>query len=497
MRETATVRRQDSIQTRLIGMIAVTLAVTLLVNLFIYRQVALMVRTIDAVFASNVTISELTEDLDLVQDHVYEYLNTKSSVALEGYYRYVQEYHDLIEQLNGKRVDSEIKLLEKNIRNMSERYLELADETVQAKRGRNVERYKECYTELEDLFHYINMHIEKLNSLQFELNSRNYQFLLSAMRILEVLSVGVIAALYFFCLLFIYLLIRTMIQPLKSLSIAAARVADGDFAVDIPPVGSADEIGVVTNTFRQMLESIRAYIERLRTSMESQAKMKQNELKMEANLKEAQLRFLQAQSNPHFLFNSLNAGAQLAAMEEADATGVFLERMADFFRYTIKNTDGSSTLEEEIASVDDYIYILNVRFAGDITFCKQITGDPGNRRMPGMILQPIVENAVTHGIRDMIDRGRISMSVDCEEDMVRVTVEDNGVGMTKEQIGEVLSGNYHSSGESDSTGIGLENVRNRLMLYYDQEDLLTIHSDGKGMGTEVTVLLPGMNTDGD
>ena len=161
MRETATVRRQDSIQTRLIGMIAVTLAVTLLVNLFIYRQVALMVRTIDAVFASNVTISELTEDLDLVQDHVYEYLNTKSSVALEGYYRYVQEYHDLIEQLNGKRVDSEIKLLEKNIRNMSERYLELADETVQAKRGRNVERYKECYTELEDLFHYINMHIEK------------------------------------------------------------------------------------------------------------------------------------------------------------------------------------------------------------------------------------------------------------------------------------------------------------------------------------------------
>ena len=76
-----------------------------------------------------------------------------------------------------------------------------------------------------------------------------------------------------------------MIQPLKSLSIAAARVADGDFAVDIPPVGSEDEIGVVTNTFRQMLESIRAYIERLRTSMESQAKMKQNELKMEANLK--------------------------------------------------------------------------------------------------------------------------------------------------------------------------------------------------------------------
>ena len=495
--QTAKVGKGDSIQTRLIGMVAVTLAVTLLVNLFIYRQISSMVRTIDSVFASNVTISELTEELGLLQGHVYEYLNTKSSEALEEYYRSVQEYHALIEQLNGKRMDSEIKLLEKNIRNMSERYLEIADATVQAKRGRNVERYKELYTRQEDLFHYINMHIEKLNSLQFDRNSRNYQFLLSAMRILELLSLGVIVALYFFCLIFIAVVIRTMIHPLTILSAAATRVADGDFLVNIPAAATGDEIGVVTNTFRQMLESIRAYIERLRTSMESQARMKQNELAMEANLKEAQLKFLQAQINPHFLFNSLNAGAQLAMMEEADGTGEFLEKMADFFRYTIKNTDGSSTLEEEIASVDNYIYILNVRFAGDILYRKQISGEPRNWRMPGMILQPIVENAVTHGIRDMIDRGIITLSVEVEEDQVRVTVSDNGEGMTREQIALVSSGDYHSEQENGSTGIGLANVRNRLMLYYDQEDLLSIHSDGKGLGTEVTVVLPRVGPAGD
>ena len=344
MNERMRIFQKNSIQTRLVAVIAGMLVIAMSVHLFIYVQINSMVRRIDAVFASNVTITELTGTLQQVQDQVYEYLNTKSSAALEDYYRYSEEYSTLTNDLNSRNADSQLLMLEKNIRSMSKTYLQTAEETVQAKRGRNVERYKALYEELNDLCGYINSYIGELNSRQFEQNSYNYERLLSAMRVLELLSVGVIVVIFITCVVFITLIIRAMIRPLTVLSEAASQVAGGDFSVEIPTVETGDEIGIVTNTFGQMLSSIRAYIERLRTSMDTEARLKQRELEMETHLKEAQLKFLQAQINPHFLFNSLNAGAQLAVMEDADATGEFLQKMADFFRYTVKNTNGSSSL---------------------------------------------------------------------------------------------------------------------------------------------------------
>jgi LytS/YehU family sensor histidine kinase len=239
--------------------------------------------------------------------------------------------------------------------------------------------------------------------------------------------------------------------------------------------------------------------------MEKEAQMKENELSMEAHLKEAQLKFLQAQINPHFLFNSLNAGSQLAMMESADRTEHFLSRMAQFFRYNVKKTGGDAALSEEIASVDNYFYILNVRFSGDIHYEKQIdeTVDLEQMRMPSMILQPIVENAIQHGIHDDHENGIVTLAVDpvpeneneSGTDCVRITVSDNGTGMTRKQIEAIMDRSgieAHSPDEEekDSTGIAMENVISRLELYYNRKNLFSIWSDGPGTGTEVTVLLP-------
>lgn len=143
-----------------------------------------------------------------------------------------------------------------------------------------------------------------------------------------------------------------------------------------------------------MIASIRTYIRQTKESMEKEQKMMERELLMETHLKDAQLRYLQAQINPHFLFNSLNAGAQLAMMEDAEQTSIFIEKMADFFRYNVRKNGGRALLEEELEAVDNYVYILNVRFAGDIHFEKMIDPCIENTELPSMILQPIVENAV-------------------------------------------------------------------------------------------------------
>ena len=479
--------RTRSIQTRLTLTMALMLVVMLVVNLFIYGQINSMVRRIDAVFASNVTIGEITDTLEEVRSNVFEYLSTKSSSALEDYYRYAARYADLVEQLDDRMAPESVQILEKNIRGMSKTFLSVADETVQAKRGRNVERYKFLYERGQQLCRYINNYIYQLNSLQFSTNSAQYEMLLRTMGFMEILSFSLLAAAFAVSLLAAFAVIRAMIRPLSDLSEAAERVAAGDFDVEVPEAESQDEIGIVSRSFSQMLRSIRAYIERLRTSMEKEAQMKERELSMEAHLKEAQLKFLQAQINPHFLFNSLNAGAQLAVMEDADATGVFLEKMADFFRYNVRKLDGTSTLGEEIALVDNYIYILNVRFAGDITYVKEIGEGLSDVVMPGMIIQPLVENAVLHGIHDMMDRGVITLSAERDGDAVRVVIADNGEGMTPAQLRSFAEGTLQGKG---AAGIGLRNVTSRMELFYDRTDLVSVYSAGKGQGTEVTLLLP-------
>ena len=153
--------------------------------------------------------------------------------------------------------------------------------------------------------------------------------------------------------------------------------------------------------------------------------------------------------------------------------------------------EDAATLEEEIAAVDNYVYILNVRFAGDIHFEKDVDPGMGEVRVPSMILQPIVENAVNHGIRNAEWEGHIWLTVKAGETSLEISVRDNGLGMTQERIREILE--CRSAGKqinTDSTGIGLDNVIHRLELYFNRSDLVQIESGGMGQGTEVKMIIP-------
>jgi sensor histidine kinase YesM len=193
-------------------------------------------------------------------------------------------------------------------------------------------------------------------------------------------------------------------------------------------------------------------------------------------------------------------------LEGAEKTEDFLGRMADFFRYNVKKSGGTASLEEEIASVDNYIYILNVRFAGDIHYsCRIGEGIPLKElEMPSMILQPVVENAIQHGIHDDHENGRVLLKAErigpeeneTGRECVCITVSDNGCGMTSAQLDALMKppADGREAGSSaqgsGSAGIALANVMSRLELYYNEKNLFSIWSDGVGCGTEVTVLLP-------
>ena len=132
---------------------------TYTVNVYMYWNINKSLKTIEYVYVSNAKLNDLTNNLDKVQNYMHEYLNTSSSNALANYYTNFQDYSNLVKDLNDDITDNESILMERKIRNMSLEYLEIADTTIQAKRGRNIERYKKSFAEASELYEFINTNI--------------------------------------------------------------------------------------------------------------------------------------------------------------------------------------------------------------------------------------------------------------------------------------------------------------------------------------------------
>lgn len=479
-----------SVQEKISGILITANLLILIVILLLFGGINHISGRIDVVYRDNLRLNELSSALLNVQDSMAAYLSAKTSDSLENFFRSEQDFSQLIQESEKQVSGTTFGYMEKSIYAMSETYLDLVDQAIEAKRGRNVEKYRLRYESATQVYDYVQTYIESLNQKRFEENSRNYSEVLERFRNFETVGTWLMMFVLVGNIFIIVKLTGTIISPLKQLAGFADQVSAGDFDVEIPLTESHDEIGVVTRAFQKMVVSIRQYIEKLTQSLEVEKQLREKELLMETHLKDAKLKYLQAQINPHFLFNTLNAAAQLSMLEEADQTYEYLQNVADFFRYNVKSADEIVTLGQELELVDHYIYILNVRFSGDIHYEKQAGEEFLDMKMPGMILQPIVENCVRHGIREMEGAGKIWVNVGKKEDRIYVSVRDNGAGMSQETIRKVLSGEWSTrENVKDSHGVGMDNVLARLRLFLGREDVMEIYSDGKDQGTEFLVYI--------
>ena len=148
-----------------VGMIAILLFA---MNMIFYVRINNSMQKLDNVYASNAELTELSQIFEKVQDNMYDYLKVKSSQVLLDYYQNEAKFRNQLEKLNEENINDSVKLLERNIRKMSEAYLDYTAETVAAKRGRNVEKYKRKYDEATKLYGYIQSSIDELNNLMFQ-----------------------------------------------------------------------------------------------------------------------------------------------------------------------------------------------------------------------------------------------------------------------------------------------------------------------------------------
>lgn len=274
----------------------------------------------------------------------------------------------------------------------------------------------------------------------------------------------------------------TITKPIQKLQKTMEEASRGYLDLAIP-VESTDEIGKLTANFNQMLIKIKTLIDDNYTA-------KLREANAELKHHQAELRALQAQINPHFLFNTLGTISSLAELEGVESISRMAEALADFFRYSIHTDEVMVTLRDELAQVERYFSIQKLRFGDRIELTVDIPDELMDQPIIKLTLQPIVENACVHGL-ELYGNGRIQINSRIYQDHLAIMISDNGSGISREdllRIQGLLDHPESDTGES-RIGIGLRNVHSRLKLYYGEEYGIQIQSK-EGEGTNVIVLLP-------
>ncbi|WP_349947735.1 sensor histidine kinase [Lacrimispora sp. BS-2] len=271
----------------------------------------------------------------------------------------------------------------------------------------------------------------------------------------------------------IVLLVYTMASPIKRLSKAMGQVQKGDFAVRVPNKRK-DEIGELTESFNYMLEEINTLIRQV-----YQEKIAQ---------KNAEVQALQAQINPHFLYNTLDSiNWMLIDRGEYDISDIILS-LAGLMRYSIEDENAFVPLEKEIGYVLCYLKIQKNRLEERLEYSVEAEETLAAEQVPKLILQPIVENAITHGIEPRNRKGNIRIIIKDFGDEMLISVEDNGIGMTSEQL-DHLTDKVPDIEKEGHTGIGVRNVDRRIRLHYGESYGVSIEST-YGKGTIVSLRIP-------
>lgn len=217
-----------------------------------------------------------------------------------------------------------------------------------------------------------------------------------------------------------------------------------------------------------------------------------NRRELEQYLRTKELKILQSQVNPHFLFNVLNSIARLALIENAKETEEVAYALSDLLRYSLRNAGEMVKLQEEIDCIKDYLTIQKKRFGNNYEFILDFADDIKNINIPVLTIQPIVENAIIHGLK-MQEKGKVSIKGYGKDDKVIIMVKDNGIGMSRNKIKKLLF--YEEEEETNKshvTGIGIHNVHKRLKYIFGEEYGLDIDSEpGKGM--IVSIIIPKDN----
>jgi len=259
-------------------------------------------------------------------------------------------------------------------------------------------------------------------------------------------------------------------KPIHYLTHTMRKALTGDFNIKVQ-INSTDEIGELSNVFNSLLQKINSLIHEV----------------YESNLKKRELELLalQSQINPHFLYNTLDSLKWMAEKYKADDISEFIDKLALFFRLSVSRGKNIIALKDEIMQTKSYLQIQKIRYPDKLQVYFNLDPKTYEFSTVKLILQPIVENAIIHGIAPKKTRGTIIISSYIEDSTIILKVIDDGVGIHPERLKSILS----SHSENKKKSYGMKNVEKRIQLYFGEKYTVDCYSR-LGIGTVVTLRLP-------
>lgn len=433
-------------------------------------------RNHEAMISSSVMASEFS--LDFKKDFDYEaYLlivenktieESKLGELLREAKRIVTGLEELTDSKeNLKRLGSAKKYLE-NLETYTNRILE------NLKQGNKYEENMEIWendiqivTTLvrETIFQYISF-----ETAQMQQAHREYQQFFEKLTGISVIAFILISVLIIFLS---YQIPRSITKPLQKLNEVTQQVSEGNLSVR-SDVQTGDELGVLSDSFNTMIDKINELLEQVTTE--------------QIRLRKAEFELLQSQINPHFLYNTLDAIIWLAESGEQKKVVSMVRSLSEFFRTSLNRGKDIISVKEELQHVRSYLEIQQVRYQDILNYDIQVPDELGQYLIPKITIQPLVENALYHGIKNKRGSGTIQIRGRKENNLLVIEIEDDGIGISKERLWQVNDG-IRKKVLTGKDIYGLYNVNERIRLNFGEAFGIDISST-YGEGTLVRILLP-------
>lgn len=454
----------------------------------------------DRIAQNIILASDFNSDFKMrVDSNAYKYITFKYSKDFESFkiLEDIDEAHDLINRLSETTTHPESKKrlewVSRDLVNLRKRILELRDiESMdmlfseygeaevmlseEAKEQREswtlsnyleerLDRFVRPLTEViqSNFWEYIHYEAAYLAEMHVQINKEVARII----ALLAALAVGLLV----FVFIVAVRISSSITKPIQLLSENIRTVGKGDFTVR-PIEADTDEVRTLSSAFDGMVEQIVALMENVRQEQH--------------NLRKAEFKILQEQINPHFLYNTFDTVIWLAEDNQNEKVIGMITSLSNFFRTSLSSGRDIITIKEETLHIRSYLEIQQVRYADILTFEIDIPPEMAACTIPKLTLQPLVENALYHGLKQKRSVGLIRINGSIEGDMIKLTVWDNGIGIQPKQLAAIEDA---LDGKGERTSVGLHNVHERLQLYYGKQHTMAIDSV-YGEYTKVDIFIP-------
>lgn len=336
---------------------------------------------------------------------------------------------------------------------------------------------------------YLQTYARRLVQVTLKEGNDSYQEKVPVFYNMPYLILAISAVLMGFVMFLTKILSNALVSPAVLLAQCARKIAKNDFTGEDPSVENRDEMGELVQAFNKMKRSTKGYIDTLKENHRMSELLHREEIErveMEKQLSGARLELLKSQINPHFLFNTLNMIACMAKLEEAVTTERMISSMSSLFRYNLKTSEQIVTLARELKVVQDYMYIQQMRFGSRILYSCDLKVDAEQAMIPAFTLQPVVENAMVHGLSKKEQGGRVHVRIWEQGNRLVISVADTGFGMSEERLAEVTEAMKER--RTSRIGIGLGNIYKRIHMMYKQGEFRIASIEGRG--TVIQMFIP-------